>query len=174
MIAMSVIALLMGGLDISQEKLEWTLVKKGIRIRFPSVTQLSTERLSLWSSLPDTTQPVLLDAREREEYEVSHLRGAWLASSEKKAVAALKKVGKNHPVVVYCSVGYRSSELAVKLHARGFTNVYNLEGSIFQWANEGRPVYSDKGKVKNVHPFNSTWGQLLEKELWFRSPEPSH
>ena len=39
----------------------------------------------------------------------------------------------------------------------------NMEGSIFKWANEGRPVYRDGERVEKVHPYNETWGRLLDK-----------
>ena len=66
--------------------------------------------------------------------------------------------------MVYCSVGYRSSILAEKLQDLGFTRVYNLEGSIFKWANEGRPLAQDQTPVQKVHPYNTDWGKLLEKK----------
>jgi hypothetical protein len=43
--------------------------------------------------------------------------------------------------------------------------VQNLEGSIFRWANEGRPVYADGMQVDRVHPFDDSWGKLLKEDL---------
>jgi hypothetical protein len=43
--------------------------------------------------------------------------------------------------------------------------VYNLDGSIFQWANEGRPLYSGTNRVASVHPYDREWGRFLKKEL---------
>ena len=68
-------------------------------------------------------------------------------------------------MVVYCSVGYRSAELARKLTARGHANVANLEGSLFAWANEGRPVYAGTRLADRVHPYDAAWGSLLKPEL---------
>ena len=48
---------------------------------------------------------------------------------------------------------------------KGYTEVYNLEGSIFAWANEGRPVYRGKERVQVVHPYDKIWGRLLKKSL---------
>ena len=67
-------------------------------------------------------------------------------------------------MVVYCSVGYRSSRLVARLQQAGCTNVFNLEGSIFQWANEDRRLERDGQPVKEVHPYNRTFGQLLRPE----------
>ena len=59
---------------------------------------------------------------------------------------------------------YRSSRLAERLRQAGCTNVFNLDGSIFQWANEGRPLERDGRPVNEVHPYNKTFGQLLRPE----------
>ena len=68
-------------------------------------------------------------------------------------------------IVTYCSVGYRSAGVAQRLRAAGFTQVYNLEGSLFRWANEGRPLYRGDTLVHQVHPYDRVWGTLLKEEL---------
>ena len=112
-------------------------------------------------------KPLLIDRREKDEYAVSHLHGALFAAGEEEALKIVEKEGKNRPVVVYCSVGYRSSSLAEKLAEKGYTNIYNLEGSIFKWANEGRPVYRGEVQVHEVHPFDSRWRDFLDRKLWY-------
>lgn len=54
----------------------------------------------------------------------------------KDPLKLLADIKPDSHIVVYCSVSYRSSILARRLQDMGFTNVYNLEGSIFKWANE--------------------------------------
>jgi len=150
--------------------ISWEGVKGRIHHHFPAVASLTTERLA--TRLADTGRPppVLLDARAPEEYAVSHLRGALLAPNLAAAWAALAGRPKGVEVVVYCSVGYRSAALAESLQEAGYKGVRNLEGSIFQWANEGRPVYRGDGNnarpVHAVHPFNRRWGRLLKHDLW--------
>ena len=82
-----------------------------------------------------------------------------------EAEEAAGKISKDTPIVTYCSVGYRSSSLADRLQQAGFTNVRQLEGSIFQWANEGRPLFRGDQQVNEVHPYNETWGKYLNKKL---------
>ena len=89
--------------------------------------------------------------------------GRVLASNTRMALEASDP---GRTVVVYCSVGYRSSRLAEKLRARGIENVFNLEGSLFQWANEGRPLYRGDERVYEAHPYDDEWGQLLDRRLW--------
>jgi hypothetical protein len=49
-------------------------------------------------------------------------------------------------------------------------NVFNLQGSIFQWANEGRPLITNGHAVHVVHPFNERWGVLLNPQLHPNGP----
>ena len=81
-----------------------------------------------------------------------------MASNTRMALDALEANDPERTVVVYCSVGYRSSRLAEELRARGFENVFNLEGSLFQWANEGRPLYRGEERVDQAHPYDEEWG----------------
>ncbi|NEQ28665.1 MAG: rhodanese-like domain-containing protein, partial [Microcoleus sp. SIO2G3] len=69
------------------------------------------------------------------------------------------------PIVAYCSVGWRSSRVVDRLQQASYTNAFNLEGSIFQWANEGRPVFQNGERVQQVHPYSRLWGQLLKPNL---------
>lgn len=139
-------------------------MKQLVRSKFPKVRQLSTEELARW--LTDTNQPapVLLDVRKPEEFAVSHLPGATRVEPSAKAAEVVATLPTNRTAVVYCSVGYRSSELATRLLEAGFTNVCNLEGSIFQWANENRPLVKDGKPATTVHGYNETFGKLLKPE----------
>ena len=69
------------------------------------------------------------------------------------------------PVVVYCSVGYRSAAIVQRIERAGVGRVYNLEGGIFAWANEGRPIFKDNARAKLVHPYDKLWGLLLHEDL---------
>lgn len=157
--------------SIAQEQSEdseraWSSTLRMIRGRFPDVAHISTDTLQAWlNRLPKREDLVLLDAREPEEYAVSHLHGAWPAPSNERALKVLRGAPANRRIVVYCSVGYRSSELAGYLLEKGYRKVYNLEGSIFRWANEGRPVFRGEERVRVVHPYDGYWGRLLKKPL---------
>ena len=149
--------------EIAPER--WSALKAEIRGKFPNVAQLSVDELKSLLSV-ETERPLLLDVREAGEFEVSHLEGARLVIDEASALEALGDAPLDHKVVLYCSVGYRSSSLAKKLEARGYTNVFNLEGSIFEWVNRGERVVSETESVKLVHPYDSNWGLLLRRDYW--------
>lgn len=141
-----------------------------VRTRFPSVTQITTDDLASWLEDPDRPQPILLDVRTQEEYDVSHLSEAHQIDPDSRAADVLRLIGNEQPVVVYCSVGYRSSQLAKRLKKAGFENVVNLEGSIFAWASEDRKLVSDGKPTSNVHPYNQTFGKLLPPRNRAASP----
>ena len=81
---------------------------------------------------------------------------------------------KQLDIICYCSVGYRSAKMAEiiqdKIHtsvkANENVNVYNLEGSLFKWANEKRAMIDQQGK-KTIfcHPYSTIWGKFLDSDL---------
>ena len=137
----------------------WKLVERKVRHDFPGVPATRPEPLTRWLADPRREAPLLLDVRTRAEYDVSHLPGA--IHVEPGADPATVNAPRDRPIVTYCSVGYRSAAMAERLRAAGFRDVVNLEGSIFQWANEGRPLERDGHPTTTVHPYNATWGMLL-------------
>lgn len=105
----------------------------------------------------------ILDAREKEEYATSHIPGAQYIGYDDLDFTALEGIPKDKPIVVYCSIGYRSEKVGEKLLDRGFMNVQNLYGSIFEWSNRGFPVYNDKGQVTTkVHTYNKRWSKWVD------------
>lgn len=150
----------------------WSMLKQTIRATYPSVRHVSTDSLAAWLAGPSPA-PLLLDVRAEDEFAVSHLPDARRLDPDTHDFSALQDLSPDTPMVTYCSVGYRSAALAERLAEAGFTNVVNLEGSIFMWANEGRPVYRAGRAVGQVHPYDAVWGRLLKKELhaYTASPE---
>lgn len=144
---------------------EWPALLADVRAKYPSVRQLTVEELLAAEADPG---PLLLDARATEEFALSHLRDARWTPDESAALAALRDVPREREVVVYCSVGMRSSALAETLAARGYTRVANLEGGIFAWANRGLPTFktgaSGEERAELVHPYDERWGTLLVPE----------
>jgi len=105
---------------------------------------------------------VLLDAREWEEYETSHIQGARYIGYDKPAYSVLSDIEKDKKILLYCSIGYRSEKIGEELQKRGFQQVFNLYGSIFEWVNQGRPVYTIEGKeTKNIHTYNKRWSKWM-------------
>ena len=150
---------------------QWPEIKQSIRQDHPGMPQIPTAQLRLWLADASRAQPLLLDSRAAAEYEVSHLKGARLAPSLSAALHVLEGRAKDTPVVVYCSVGVRSAALVEQLMRDGWRNVSNLDGSIFEWANLGYPVFRGDAPVAQVHPYNKSWGTLLNRRYWAESTQ---
>jgi len=105
---------------------------------------------------------LLLDTRTPAEYRVSHLRNAHFVDFNSFEQNTFADLPRNQPVVLYCSVGYRSERVGERLKALGFQDVRNLYGGLFQWVNEGRPVYNEQGLTTNVHPYSALWSVWLK------------
>lgn len=109
---------------------------------------------------------VLLDAREKNEFEVSTISGAFLIGFD---TFSIKNFTKNFPnkkahYVVYCSLGIRSEIIGKKLSKAGYANVKNLYGGIFEWKNNNFPVIDSTGnETEKVHAFSKQWGKWLLK-----------
>lgn len=106
---------------------------------------------------------LILDTREKEEFEVSHLAGAKWVGYETFDIEGLQSIPKEQKIVVYCSIGARSQEIGKKLKEAGYTEVYNLYGGIFHWVNEEHKVYAGDSPTDKVHAFDRAWGVWLNK-----------
>ena len=144
----------------------WTV--SVVRDRFPDVNHLPPTTLAAWLADGSRPQPLLLDARSEEEFTLSHLSGALRIDSPADYSALRDMAKKERPIVVYCSAGYRGSKVARRLHEFGAKEVFNLEGGIFAWANEGLGVVRNGEKVREVHPYRRIFSRLLLPE---RRPE---
>ncbi len=105
---------------------------------------------------------VFLDARALKEYQTSHIpKAVWIdyGNLDEKKLSGLKK---EQPLVVYCSVGYRSEKMAEKIKKLGFSNVVNLYGSIFEWVNLGYSIVNEQEKeTKKLHTYNKKWSKFV-------------
>lgn len=146
------------------EKFEWFVLKNAIRAKYPSVRRITTEQLADWMTDATRLPPVLLDVRSEAEWNVSHLPGAKRVDPNATAEVAAAGLANDAPIVTYDAVGYRSSELARRLQLAGFSDVHQLEGSIFEWANEHRPLVRGEQRVTRVHPYDAWWGTLLSDD----------
>lgn len=150
------ILLFFSGISFAQESLSELLKKYNSE----SIPYISAEDLSKQQNV------IILDSRELSEYKTSHLQHAICVGYDnfklKKTVKKLKN--KQQPIVVYCSLGIRSEDIAEKLKKAGYSNVYNLYGGIFEWKNNNLPVYNSKEKeTDSIHTFSKEWSKWLNK-----------
>lgn len=111
-------------------------------------------------------QIIIMDAREKHEYDVSHLKNAIYVGYDSFDLEIIenKHQDKDVKIVIYCSLGIRSEDIAEQLKAANYTNVYNLYGGIFEWKNTGNAVYDNSNEeTEKVHVSSELWGKWLLK-----------
>lgn len=140
------------------------MLKLLLWLNFPNLKLIKIDKLTRWLNEKTSSNPLILDARSQEEYAVSHIKSAQWIEPTNPDISVLSEVALDNPIVVYCSIGYRSAKVAQQLHHAGYENVFNLSGGIFQWANQGKPIFTDKHQVETVHPYNFIWGKLLKSK----------
>ena len=150
-------------LGVCAQTVVLSAVEAAVRQQYPDIVHISTSDLAL--EIASGTAPIIIDTRKRAEYDVSHLPGAVWIDPDATLFPELDSLSTGTRIVAYCSVGFRSSEIARRLEAAGYSEVVNLEGSIFRWANEERALVNNDGQVTGVHPYSKKWGRLLRKEF---------
>ena len=140
---------------------------QGIISDYSQVSHISGEAFSRQNA----DDIILLDIREADEFAISHIAGARRIDPEistKNLLTLLPKDLTNKTIIVYCSVGRRSSALAARtkthLLAKGAADIVNLEGGIFGWHNEKRPLTSASGSTDYIHPYNEYWSRWVKRK----------
>lgn len=159
--------ILMSTTSFSQRTMEKIIEKLASKdIPLASVTEVAVN--------PSYTR---LDAREMEEFEVSHLPNAHYIGYKNFNAGKFKSLfpDKDATYVVYCSVGIRSGKIAEELQKIGYKDVKNMSGGIFKWIEEDHPVLdADEKLTRKVHAYNRIWGLLLSKGEKVYEPENDH
>ncbi len=110
---------------------------------------------------------ILLDAREIEEYNVSHIKNAIHIGYKNFDKSKMKNIAKDKKVVVYCSIGYRSEKIGEQLQKLGYKNVLNLYGSLFAWVNKGYEVVDNANKpTYKVHGYDEKWAKWVTNKKY--------
>ncbi|MBU0552172.1 sulfurtransferase [Myxococcota bacterium] len=86
--------------------------------------------------------PLLLDVRERWEFEIVRLPSAQLMPMH-RLFAEVKALDAAREIVVICHHGVRSRMVAAFLETQGFERVINLRDGIDGWA-----THVDKGMAR--------------------------
>jgi len=109
--------------------LSWAHAAAVQNIDAPSAQKLLKEHPDLY----------LLDVRTLQEYFEVRLEGAHLIPID-KFIDRIGEVPTDKPLLVYCAVGSRSSQVADYLARKGYPEVYNLNGGIWAWQLRHFPV----------------------------------
>lgn len=153
------------------------LVKTHAKIskNYEGVSHIDAQALSQM----DEESYILFDVREKDEFVVSHIENSiWVDPSIKVSsfTQQYAELIGDKTVILYCSVGVRSSRLAEKLMSSmpetDKSQIYNLENGVFGWHNENRPLVSATSSTDYIHPYNRLWGRMVNrKSLWRYEPD---
>ena len=133
-----------------------------IRADYPGVAHVQAD------TVPNGA--VVLDIRDPAEFAVSRLPGALRVDVDASTAEVLARAGdlSGRDVVVYCSVGRRSSIFAQRVQAdllaSGAVSVSNLQGGIFRWHAQRRPLENARGRTDAVHPYDEIWRRYVPRE----------
>ena len=127
------------------------------------------EARSVADSLAATASPdddvIWLDVRDARERRISGLPDAI----DQQTFVRNREDWADRPVVVYCTVGYRSGLSARELRRKG-VEAWNLAGGILAWAHEGGRVLDGRTgePTRRVHVYGWRWNLLPEgwKAVW--------
>ena len=149
-----------GGVD------KWIAEKREVTRKFPLRDPVSF-KASLDASLLRTAEEVtsvvarenavLLDARERQQYDAGHIPTArsffldrmltgeevktWKSPGELRALAAEAGALGAKPIITYCTSGRESAQIWFTLrHVAALPNVSSYHGSWIDWTSRGLPV----------------------------------
>jgi rhodanese-related sulfurtransferase len=114
-----------------------------------------------WSALPNDA--FYIDVRYREEFNVSHLKGARHCEWVDSELHDWQLLPRDSTIIVYCSVGKRSEAAAEFLMSQGFKEVYNLKGGLFDGFNRGIAIDGRGNIMDTIHGYNVKWGQWITR-----------
>lgn len=86
-----------------------------------------------------SASPLVVDVRERSEFDAGHIEGALLAPLG-EVEKHLETVGKERAIVLVCRSGRRSAKAYERLAAEGYRALRNLDGGMMAWEQRGFPV----------------------------------
>ena len=95
--------------------------------------QLTAPELAAWLADGSRPRPLLLDVREKWEYETCHIDGATLIPMN-TIPARIDDLDEDADIVCICHHGARSMQVAAFLERNGYTKIVNLTGGIHAWA----------------------------------------
>jgi rhodanese-related sulfurtransferase len=84
---------------------------------------------------------ITLDVRTPIEFAEGHIQGARLIDFQSSNFEnEISTLDKKVTYAVYCRSGNRSGQAVKVMQDAGFTNVFNMNGGVIDWANAGLPL----------------------------------
>ena len=136
---------------------------ESIAKKYPQVSNIdafSAKKLVEEQASKTDSPIVFVDHRDLKEQEVSMIKGA-IASRD----LAIESLPENAQVIIYCTIGERSSWYASKLMEKnlGQRKIFNLSGGILAWTfAEGELVDMQKNPTKKLHVYSPAYNAVAD------------
>ncbi|BHH83804.1 rhodanese-like domain-containing protein [Desulforhopalus sp. 52FAK] len=134
------------------------ILKNKITAAKQNIQTIDSKTLRNWLDA-DEKEFVLLDVREPGEVNAGKIEADDYLSIPRGLVEFqfTKKVKDlNKPIVVYCLKGARGVLATQSLKELGYTQVFNLDGGVLAWIEQGHPVSNFFGEFE-VNNFDSNF-----------------
>ena len=87
---------------------------------------------------------VILDVRTPGEFAEGFIEGAQMIDFQSgNFETEIGTLDKDVTYAVYCRSGNRSGQAVKVMQDAGFLNLFNLEGGVIDWANQGMPLVNN-------------------------------
>lgn len=120
------------------------LLVMGLTLTGCSSGTLATEKLGIeeFAEKITDTSITVLDVRTPMEFAQGHIDRAvnidFQGNNFEKEVLDLDK---DAPIAIYCRSGNRSSQAVKVMEKLGFTNLYDMDGGVIDWAAANKPLF---------------------------------
>lgn len=122
------------------KKVLFTLMFLALSCPFAQAAQVQNVSASEARQMLEQNKNIyLLDVRTPEEYLQVRIDGAHLIPID-KLIARIDEIPKDRPLLVYCAVGSRSTNVSGYLVKHGYDQVYALDGGIWAWQLRNYPT----------------------------------
>ncbi len=96
-----------------------------------------------FNEMMDKKDTIVVDMRNHYESEVGHFEGAILPDvdtfrEQLPKVAEMLEENKDKNILMYCTGGIRCEKASAYMKYKGFSNVYQLEGGIIEYARQAK------------------------------------
>uniref|UniRef100_A0A7S0WSG5 Rhodanese domain-containing protein n=1 Tax=Pyramimonas obovata TaxID=1411642 RepID=A0A7S0WSG5_9CHLO len=159
--------------EVARRKAQVAEMFTGMKAKaFSKTEDISATELKSMLAKPEN-KVVLVDVRTPVEQDVSIIPTAI----RKEVFEATKDKYKDHTIVAYCTIGYRSGVYVQKLQdceGAGGLKALNLRGSILDWSLQGYPLVDEETgqETKRVHVYGETWNLVGDgyQAEWHKKP----
>lgn len=118
----------------------------GLLLTGCSGSSSATPKLGIEEFAAKAAEPgvVVLDVRTPGEFAQGHLANAINVDFQSGYFEEeIAKLDKNATYAVYCRSGNRSGQAVKVMEDLGFTDMYDMNGGVIDWAAAGKPLYTN-------------------------------